>query len=152
MIRFLALLILGVAIGCGGNTESSSSLPADAGNEAPAIDTISCGAMSCTGTAPTRIDPGGTTASLSPCCASVDRCGVDLSNYGYGPLPTGCVDAHGEGVIDPSCSSFSVSWPHGAGELDGCRRPDGSCGVMIGKGLDFDLGCQDFGGVPGYGE
>ena len=57
-------------------------------------------------------------------CTSDGKCGMDLSGFGLG---TGCAELDAPGVQDSACPSQSIG---GFFTLQGCCRPDGTCGAM----------------------
>jgi hypothetical protein len=56
------------------------------------------------------------------CCTSNNKCGLDLSQLGSAT----CVEQNAAGTLDPSCPTASVMGVM----LQGCCRPDGTCGAM----------------------
>jgi hypothetical protein len=56
------------------------------------------------------------------CCTSNNKCGLDLSSLGSAT----CVEQNAAGTLDPSCPAASVMGVM----LQGCCRPDGTCGAM----------------------
>jgi hypothetical protein len=77
------------------------------------------------------------------CCANASRCGIDTSRLnGMLGLPSGCVPQNQPGYFDPSCPAQSSP----VGELAGCCKPNGVCGV---DWSFFGVGCVDTSGAGG---
>ena len=73
--------------------------------------------------------------AVPACCTAAKKCGLDVSSLGL--TVTGCLEQHAAGTLDAACPSGSVTMGQ---TLQGCCRPDGTCGLMdVDNGLG--LGC-----------
>jgi hypothetical protein len=107
-------LLLG---GCGSDiviAEQQQASAADAG--VPEVIVL-CGTARCTDR---TVVISGATAKLSGCCA-------DLGRSACGLFEVTCVELGQGGKLDPVCTSLQGT---PLGNLAGCCRPDGSCGVL----------------------
>lgn len=79
------------------------------------------------------------------CCTEDDKCGLEIQD-------AGCMERDQEGTITDECSGVSLG---GFISLDGCCRPDGTCGIMddmIGYGCTNALSMLGLGGGGEGGE
>jgi hypothetical protein len=122
---------VGGSAGAGAATGGDSGAAGTAG-AGGANTTISCGANTC------RAAFG----VAQPCCAGDgSRCGLDSS--AFTGLPS-CQELDSPGARDATCDL-----PGGAGlslgnfcvPLEGCRKPDDSCGFLFNVPLVLNLGC-----------
>ncbi len=131
-----ALLLSSTLAACGSDVvvaeqarQSDASGSSDAGEvDADFVDIMLCGTSKCTGRS--VVIPGVGKVSGLPCCHH------DPQGFVCGLVEvTECVPLNQEGRIESSCPSI----PNTAlGTLDGCCRPDNTCGVLANA---VDLGC-----------
>jgi hypothetical protein len=90
---------------------------------------VSCGSDKC---------PGGNVfgQALPGCCTSDNKCGMDVASLGFG---AGCAEMNAPGAVSAACPSQNLG---GFLPLDGCCRPDGTCGVLD---TFAGLGCTNVG-------
>lgn len=72
---------------------------------------------------------------MVPACCAGTKCGLDISTLGLG---SGCSESNAPGQADPSCPGSTVG---GFAQLEGCCRPDGTCGALdtfLGLGCAVD--------------
>jgi hypothetical protein len=146
--RFVAsigmLVVLGSSVGCveshdvepagqagsssqagsGGRSGSGGARAGSGGSggQANPSETVSCGGNECPAS-----------QLYMSCCTDDDECGVEFAALG-----TGCLAMNAPGEADSSCPSQTLIG--GFITLEGCCRPDGTCG-----GLDIytGLGCTN---------
>lgn len=119
--------------GSGGSRAQSGASGAGrggSGNSNPGGSGASTAPMECGGTACTA------NAFLPACCTSDEKCGLSLSGFGLGE---GCSEMNAAGAADTACPGQNLG---GFLQLDGCCRPDGTCGVLD---TFAGLGCASLG-------
>ncbi len=131
----------GAPDGATGDATASSPLPPpplDDGSAPPPPPT-SCGSATCTSATYKNVIP------LAACCASGNRCGLDLTPLtAIRTAPAGCTPLAAPGRND-QCSGLVVGPESDGGDstvYQGCCRPDDTCGIRIDLGGGLDFGCQ----------
>jgi hypothetical protein len=149
----LALGAPGIAVSCGGDSDSKPAPNATGGGggEMPKPEPIECGAETCT----PLDDPTLAVLGQEPipaCCAADDQCGLDssrLAEFGLG-FNEVCQAKHQPGEATSDCPDSAPLMIPGSmvtlGALKGCCRTESqTCGylLVIGGLIDTELGCVD---------
>lgn len=113
--------------GSGGRSGSGGRATSGSGGSGTGNTSIECGGETCSGSAFFGM----------PCCTDDDKCGIDVSSFGLG---MGCNEMNAPGTADASCPGMNLA---GFFMLEGCCRPDGTCGVLD---TFAGLGCTALGG------